>query len=119
MPKRSPLPLLIHPDCGGPDTHQLYSLNEQKIYGGFRLRELSNKWIVGSGAGWILTIDTTDPEVNLLNPLMGKKIPLPHLCTLPCRDLRGDGDDPTAYWYIRKVIVCSHQGSFLIVALVS
>lgn len=83
------------------------------------MQELSNKWIVGSGAGWLVTVDTADPKVTLLNPLTGKKISLPHLNTLLWCDLRADDDDPTAYWYFRKVTVGYYRGSFLIVALVS
>ncbi|XP_078156133.1 putative F-box protein At1g44080 [Carex rostrata] len=123
VPNKSPLPMLLHPGSDGPNTHQFYSLNQRKKYGRFRfnLPELSNKWIVGSGAGWLVTVDTidADPQINLLNPLTGKKIPLPHLSTVPSYEIANLEDDPTAYWYIRKVIVCSYQGSFLIVALVS
>ncbi|XP_078154726.1 F-box protein SKIP23-like [Carex rostrata] len=123
VPKRIPLPMLLHPGTDGPNTHRIYSLNQRKRYGGFRfhLPEFSNKWIVGSGAGWLVTVGTTDPDpqINLLNPLTGKKIPLPHLSTVPSYKIVNFEDDPSAYWYIRKVIVCAYQSSFLIVALVS
>jgi Protein of unknown function (DUF295)/F-box domain len=119
VPKRSPLPMLLHPGCEGPNTHQLYSLNEQMMYGGFHLQELSNKWIVGSGAGWLVTVDTVDTEVNLLNPLTRKKIPLPHSSTLPLFQIPVYPGNPTDFWYFRKVIVGYYRGSFLVVALVS
>ncbi|KAJ3691549.1 hypothetical protein LUZ61_020713 [Rhynchospora tenuis] len=107
LPKGSPLPMLLHAGCEGPNMHQLYSLNEQKIYGQFHLVELSNKWIVGSGCGWLVTMDTIDAELNLLDPLTGKKIPLP-LLLLPSW---------TADWYIKKVIVGSYKDTLVVVVL--
>ncbi|KAJ3694974.1 hypothetical protein LUZ60_000351 [Juncus effusus] len=123
LPKKNSIPMLLQPggEEGG-DMHYLYSTTEQKIYSGLDIPELNNKWIPGSANGWLVTIDISDLQMNLLNPLTRVRISLPASSTFqkPYCPLFHDGSNLN---FVKRVHISSNpvddNKNCLCVAMVS
>ncbi|XP_074335993.1 uncharacterized protein LOC141673160 [Apium graveolens] len=67
-----------------PSTRGLFSLKTKKIYY-LDLPQATNKVILGTNKGWLLTLGG-DLEINLLHPLNRLPFPLPSMLTLPSQE---------------------------------
>lgn len=84
LPKKYPLPTLLHPHGQDSEVHYFYSFTKRKIINKLQVPELSNKWISESWRGWLATIDINgDNLIHLLNPVTKVQILLPPLSTFP------------------------------------
>jgi Protein of unknown function (DUF295)/F-box domain len=65
------------------NSRNYVSLHDETVNRQLFLPEAANKWICGSGWGWLILVDFRGIEVCLYNPLTRSKIQLPSLDSFP------------------------------------
>ncbi|XP_077239869.1 F-box protein SKIP23-like [Tasmannia lanceolata] len=97
------LPLLMLPDKEHSESHQFFSLSENKLYD-IQIPEFQGKWCCGSSKGWVVTVDDRS-NIHLLNPLSKTQIQLPSLDKFTYPQMSDEPEIPRDYRYMRKIIL--------------
>ncbi|KAF5740408.1 F-box protein SKIP23-like [Tripterygium wilfordii] len=101
------LPWLALPPAENSNTCRFYSFTERKLHH-IELPELRERRCCGSSHGWMVMVDKS-PDVFLLNPLTGSRIPLPPITTFPqVEDFLVSDDGDEKYCYRPHVLDRSH-----------
>ncbi|XP_027082799.1 F-box protein SKIP23-like [Coffea arabica] len=91
------VPLLMLAEKKDSDDREFYSLSRGKVWNKLSLPETKNKKCMES-RGWLITVGSGG-EMNMLHPLSGVQIELPHQSTFPMYD---NLNIPSCFVYVKR-----------------
>ncbi|XP_020270817.1 putative F-box protein At1g65770 [Asparagus officinalis] len=109
--KPPPLPLLMHCHDNEWENVSFFSISDGTNYGDFLLPEMRNKYLAGSGHGWLFTVDIQGRGIQLLDPLTRAQIPLPSLDAFQHPKGGFESHEFNDFGFIDKAIILSNPSS--------